>query len=129
MKPLHLPPLSLYIHLPWCDKKCPYCDLIHTKKQEIPEDAYIEALLEDLKCDQHFAQGRSIQTIFIGGGTPSLFKAKSIQKIIKGVGISFLSLMMRKSRWKQIPDDGTRRFEQYRQWRHSFVVRDSKLFF
>lgn len=86
MKPLHLPPLSLYIHIPWCVKKCPYCDFnSHTKKQEIPEDAYIETLLEDLRRDQHFAQGRSIQTIFIGGGTPSLFKAKSIQKIIKGV--------------------------------------------
>ncbi|WP_163932660.1 radical SAM family heme chaperone HemW [Paraferrimonas sp. SM1919] len=70
---LTLPPLSLYIHIPWCVKKCPYCDFnSHAQNGELPRDEYMAALLEDLKQDQHLAQGRSIATIFIGGGTPSL---------------------------------------------------------
>ncbi|AHI29023.1 radical SAM family heme chaperone HemW [Marinobacter similis] len=67
------PPLSLYLHMPWCVRKCPYCDFnSHAVKHEIPEAAYLKALLEDLDQDLGFASGREIQTIFIGGGTPSL---------------------------------------------------------
>ncbi len=80
-----LPPLSLYIHIPWCVRKCPYCDFnSHAVKDEIPEQAYIKALLNDLQLEQAAAQGRSIQTIFIGGGTPSLFSEQAIGQILDG---------------------------------------------
>jgi len=67
-----LPPLSLYIHIPWCIKKCPYCDFnSHAVKSDTPETAYIDALLNDLTEDiQHYAITRPISSIFIGGGTP-----------------------------------------------------------
>jgi putative oxygen-independent coproporphyrinogen III oxidase len=68
-----LPPLSLYIHVPWCVKKCPYCDFnSHTLTGDIPEADYLEAIMEDLAGDLQLIQGRPIQTVFIGGGTPSL---------------------------------------------------------
>ncbi len=67
------PPLSLYIHVPWCVRKCPYCDFnSHAFSGTIPESAYLEALLEDLDQDLAFAADRPIRTVFIGGGTPSL---------------------------------------------------------
>jgi oxygen-independent coproporphyrinogen-3 oxidase len=67
------PPLSLYLHMPWCVRKCPYCDFnSHAVKQEIPEDRYLASILEDLNQDLNFAVDREIQTVFIGGGTPSL---------------------------------------------------------
>ncbi|QEQ95466.1 radical SAM family heme chaperone HemW [Neptunomonas concharum] len=83
---LSLPPLSLYIHIPWCVKKCPYCDFnSHAVKGDgIPEADYVKALLNDLALERHAAQGRSIQTIFIGGGTPSLFSAQAISDILEG---------------------------------------------
>ncbi|MGO4998006.1 radical SAM family heme chaperone HemW [Oceanisphaera sp. W20_SRM_FM3] len=83
---LHLPPLSLYIHIPWCVQKCPYCDFnSHAMKEAIPEQAYIAALLEDLRQDLHFAQGRSLHSIFIGGGTPSLMSPAAIKELLDGV--------------------------------------------
>ena len=83
---LHLPPLSLYIHIPWCVQKCPYCDFnSHAMKEAIPERAYISALLEDLRQDLHFVQGRSLHSIFIGGGTPSLMSPSAIKKLLEGV--------------------------------------------
>jgi len=79
-------PLSLYIHMPWCVKKCPYCDFnSHAKPTDMPEQAYIKALLEDLQQDQHLAQGRIIESIFIGGGTPSLFSALSLDNLFTGI--------------------------------------------
>jgi oxygen-independent coproporphyrinogen-3 oxidase len=76
-------PLSLYIHIPWCVKKCPYCDFnSHAIKDGIPEEAYIETLLRDLTQDLPLVQNRPIKSIFLGGGTPSLFSPKSIEKII-----------------------------------------------
>jgi len=73
-----LPPIALYIHIPWCLKKCPYCDFnSHEKHGEIPEKAYIEQLLFDLNTQRHYIQNRPIHSIFIGGGTPSLFSADS----------------------------------------------------
>lgn len=74
---LQLPPLSLYIHIPWCVRKCPYCDFnSHEFSQDIPEQDYLEALLKDLVLDLSFVQGRALQSIFIGGGTPSLMSPK-----------------------------------------------------
>lgn len=79
-------PLSLYIHVPWCVQKCPYCDFnSHTLKGGIPEKEYVAHLLDDLRDDAHLAQGRAIQTIFIGGGTPSLLSAEALTTLLDGV--------------------------------------------
>lgn len=81
-----LPPLSLYIHIPWCVKKCPYCDFnSHALRSSLPEQEYVKALLEDLSQEVHLAQGRPISSIFFGGGTPSLFSPQAIDEILNGV--------------------------------------------
>ncbi|MBS0557526.1 MAG: radical SAM family heme chaperone HemW [Proteobacteria bacterium] len=81
-----LPPLSLYIHIPWCVKKCPYCDFnSHNAPQAIPQDDYVTALLADLDQDLPLARGRPLHSIFFGGGTPSLFSPESIARILDGV--------------------------------------------
>ncbi len=83
---LQLPPLSLYIHIPWCVQKCPYCDFnSHAVKQGIPEAEYIAHLLADLDQDLPWVQGRPLHSIFIGGGTPSTFSAEGIAAILSGV--------------------------------------------
>lgn len=80
---LQLPPLSLYVHIPWCVRKCPYCDFnSHAQKGDLPEQAYIQCLIADLKEESRLAQGREIQSIFIGGGTPSLFSADSFKWLL-----------------------------------------------
>ncbi|WP_315360015.1 radical SAM family heme chaperone HemW [Neisseria bacilliformis] len=88
-KPGHLaalPPLSLYIHIPWCIKKCPYCDFnSHSLKMSLPEATYIDALLADLQTELPNIWGRPVETIFFGGGTPSLFQAASIDRLLSGV--------------------------------------------
>ncbi|KGQ35612.1 radical SAM family heme chaperone HemW [Gallibacterium genomosp. 1] len=78
-----LPPLSLYIHIPWCVQKCPYCDFnSHAQKGEIPEQQYIQHLLADLNQQLKFVQQRQLHSIFLGGGTPSLFSAESINFLL-----------------------------------------------
>ena len=77
-----LPPLSLYVHLPWCIKKCPYCDFNSHEWQDgkqglMPEDRYIDALLADLETSLPLVWGRPVHSVFIGGGTPSLFEPVS----------------------------------------------------
>lgn len=82
------PPLSLYIHIPWCVQKCPYCDFnSHALKQDIPEQAYVTALIDDLDNDiERFKlTNRALHTIFIGGGTPSLFSAAAIEHLLQQV--------------------------------------------
>ena len=79
------PPLSLYIHLPWCVRKCPYCDFNSHAAQGIPEAAYIDALLLDLERALPDIWGRKIHTVFFGGGTPSLFSPEGIDRILTGV--------------------------------------------
>ncbi len=84
------PALSLYVHIPWCVQKCPYCDFnSHELKHEIPEDAYIDALLEDLDSDiaryQLEGDPRPLHSIFIGGGTPSLISAPAIGRLLKSI--------------------------------------------
>ncbi|KIU32919.1 radical SAM family heme chaperone HemW [Atlantibacter hermannii] len=82
----NLPPLSLYIHIPWCVQKCPYCDFnSHALKGEVPHDDYVQHLLADLDKDVAMAQGREITTIFIGGGTPSLLSGPAMQTLLDGV--------------------------------------------
>lgn len=82
----NLPPLSLYIHIPWCVQKCPYCDFnSHALKGEVPHDEYVSHLLRDLDNDTALAQGREIKTIFIGGGTPSLLSSEAMQNLLDGV--------------------------------------------
>jgi putative oxygen-independent coproporphyrinogen III oxidase len=84
-----LPPLSLYVHLPWCLKKCPYCDFNshewRDKSDGMPEDRYIDALLVDLETSLPLIWGRPVHSIFIGGGTPSLFEPASIDRLISGI--------------------------------------------
>lgn len=89
---IHPPPLSLYIHIPWCIKKCPYCDFnSHTLRDEIPEEQYIKCLLNDLEQDLNLVDNRELISIFIGGGTPSLFSPVAIADLLKEINhrISF----------------------------------------
>ncbi|MGV8843000.1 MAG: radical SAM family heme chaperone HemW [Pseudomonas sp.] len=83
---LQLPPLSLYIHIPWCVRKCPYCDFnSHAADPVLPEEAYVDALLADLEQDLRHVHGRELTSIFFGGGTPSLFSAKALGRLLEGV--------------------------------------------
>ena len=86
MSLFRLPPLALYIHIPWCVRKCPYCDFnSHAAGPELPEDAYVDALLADLDLDLPAAHGRELTSIFFGGGTPSLFSARALDRLLQGV--------------------------------------------
>lgn len=79
-------PLSLYIHIPWCIRKCPYCDFnSHTAPSGLPEKAYVQALLTNLTHELPHIWGRKLESIFIGGGTPSLFSAASIDELLCGI--------------------------------------------
>lgn len=78
------PPLSLYVHLPWCVRKCPYCDFnSHAAKGALPLDAYIDALVADLDFDLPLAWGRIVHSVFFGGGTPSLFPPEAIDRFLQ----------------------------------------------
>src|SRR3569832_2345742 len=78
-----LPPLSLYVHLPWCVRKCTYCDFnSHEARDAVPERAYIDALIKDLELVLSSIWGRPIETVFLGGGTPSLFSPDSIERLL-----------------------------------------------
>ena len=81
-----LPPLSLYVHFPWCVRKCPYCDFnSHELKSGIPEADYVEALLNDLEEELPRVWGRKVITIFIGGGTPSLLSPEALDRLLAGI--------------------------------------------
>ena len=81
---LTLPPLSLYVHLPWCVRKCPYCDFnSHERRGALPFAAYVEALVADLDHDLPLAWGRTVHSVFFGGGTPSLFPAEAIDAFLQ----------------------------------------------
>ncbi len=83
---LSLPPLSLYVHFPWCVRKCPYCDFnSHTLHGELPEAAYIEALLSDLRAQIEDVQGREVVSLFFGGGTPSLFSPAALARLLSAL--------------------------------------------
>ncbi|HKX56868.1 MAG TPA: radical SAM protein, partial [Xanthomonadales bacterium] len=83
---MQLPPLSLYVHLPWCVQKCPYCDFnSHALKAAIPAEQYIKALFADLENDLPLVWGRPVHSVFFGGGTPSLFSAAAIDELLTGI--------------------------------------------
>jgi len=79
-----LPPLALYVHMPWCVRKCPYCDFnSHVAPEQIPQRQYIDALIEDLQIDASAAQGRAVVSVFFGGGTPSLFAPDEVGRLLE----------------------------------------------
>ena len=79
-------PLSLYLHFPWCVRKCPYCDFnSHEAKGEVPEQQYLDALRADLEMALPLIWGRKIHTVFIGGGTPSLMSAAGLDRLLSDV--------------------------------------------
>ena len=81
-----LPPLSIYVHIPWCVRKCPYCDFnSHEVRGELPEQEYIDALIRDLESALPDIWGRSVQTVFFGGGTPSLLSARAIDHLLAAI--------------------------------------------
>ncbi|WP_283147941.1 radical SAM family heme chaperone HemW [Silvimonas soli] len=81
-----LPPLSLYIHFPWCVKKCPYCDFnSHAVREGVPEKQYVDLLLRDLESCLPLMWGRQVNTLFMGGGTPSLFSAEAMEELLAGI--------------------------------------------
>ncbi len=82
-----LPPLSVYVHLPWCLRKCPYCDFNSHEAQggAVPEQRYVDALMADLEAALPLVWGRTVHSVFIGGGTPSLFSPQAIESLIAGV--------------------------------------------
>lgn len=81
-----LPPLSVYVHIPWCVRKCPYCDFnSHEQQESLPEKAYVDALLRDLEQDLPRVWGRRVVSVFIGGGTPSLFSAEAMDQLLSGL--------------------------------------------
>ncbi len=83
---LESPPLALYIHFPWCVAKCPYCDFnSHALSGELPETVYIDALLADLELELPRVWGRTVHSVFLGGGTPSLFSAQAMDRLLSGV--------------------------------------------
>ena len=81
-----LPPLTLYVHIPWCLRKCPYCDFnSHEAREEVPESAYVDALIADLELALPSIWGRRVVSVFIGGGTPSLFSPAAIDRLLAAV--------------------------------------------
>src|SRR5919106_5527931 len=81
-----LPPLALYVHIPWCVRKCPYCDFnSHERAGELPEKEYVGKLMSDLESLLPSVWGRRLASVFIGGGTPSLFSPESIDALLSGV--------------------------------------------
>lgn len=78
-----LPPLAAYVHIPWCVRKCPYCDFnSHAAGPSLPEAEYVQALHADLRADLPYVQGRKLTSIFFGGGTPSLFSPQALERIL-----------------------------------------------
>ncbi|MEZ2739658.1 radical SAM family heme chaperone HemW [Comamonas jiangduensis] len=121
-----LPPLSLYIHLPWCLKKCPYCDFnSHEQRGNheggVPEQRYIDALMADLEASLPLIWCRTVHSVFIGGGTPSLFSPQSIDRLISGL----------RARLRMEPDceitmeanPGTFEKDRFKAFRHAGITR------
>ena len=99
---LTTPPLSLYVHLPWCVRKCPYCDFNSHEFRggALPFAAYVDALVADLEHDLPLAWGRTVHTVFFGGGTPSLFPPMPSTPSCSRPARGCASRRTRKSRWR-----------------------------
>lgn len=120
IQPLHgvatPPPLSLYVHFPWCLRKCPYCDFnSHALHGVVAEDAYIDALLADVEHALPLIWGRPIHSIFMGGGTPSLFSAKAIERLLSALRARLRCLADIEISLEANPGTDTRHFQGYRQ--------------
>ena len=86
MSGLLIPPFAVYVHLPWCVRKCPYCDFnSHARDGQLPERRYVDALLGDLENQAPLVSGRLVRSVFFGGGTPSLFSAEAIGRVLAGI--------------------------------------------
>ncbi len=111
-----LPPLSLYVHVPWCEKKCPYCDFnSHARKGPLPEKAYIDALLADLEQELPTIWGRKLCSIFIGGGTPSLLSTESVDSMLSGIRARIGCVADIEITMEANPDSSdSRKFEEFR---------------
>ncbi|MEJ6020703.1 radical SAM family heme chaperone HemW [Ramlibacter sp. PS4R-6] len=116
------PPLALYVHLPWCLRKCPYCDFnSHEVQGEMPEQRYLDALVADLEASLPLVWGREVHSIFIGGGTPSLFSPRGIDRLLSDI----------RARLKLAPDceitleanPGTFEKDRFRSFRDAGVTR------
>ncbi len=117
-----LPPLSLYVHLPWCAKKCPYCDFnSHEIKTELPEADYIKAVLADLTQELPDIWGRKLTSVFIGGGTPSLFSADAIDELMSG--IRALTNLAPSAEITMEANPGTAEAEKFKRFRQSGINR------
>lgn len=117
-----LPPLSLYVHFPWCVRKCPYCDFnSHEQHGEIPEARYIDALLVDLESDLPRVWGRSVHSIFMGGGTPSLFSPAAIERLLAGLRARLP--LMPEAEITLEANPGTVEIERFRGYRQAGVNR------
>lgn len=117
-----LPPLSLYIHFPWCVRKCPYCDFnSHEAKGELPEKAYLDAVRLDLEQSLPMIWGRKIHTIFIGGGTPSLMSAAGLDRLLSDVR-TLLPLAL-DAEITMEANPGTFESERFRSYRDSGINR------
>ncbi|HHS88906.1 MAG TPA: oxygen-independent coproporphyrinogen III oxidase-like protein [Rhodobacteraceae bacterium] len=114
-------PLSLYIHLPWCVQKCPYCDFNSHADPQPPESTYIDALIADLDASLPSVWGRSVQTIFFGGGTPSLFSPKGIERILSAVRARLRLAPTAEITLEANP--GTVEREKFQDFRHAGVTR------
>jgi oxygen-independent coproporphyrinogen-3 oxidase len=116
------PPLGVYVHLPWCVRKCPYCDFnSHAVRESIPEGRYVQALLRDLETAVPQVWGREVSSIFIGGGTPSLFSAEAIDRLLAG-----LRALLRVSPLAEITleaNPGTFERARFRAYRQAGVTR------
>ncbi len=117
-----LPPLSLYIHIPWCEKKCPYCDFnSHERFDPSLERPYLEALRRDLATQVDWAAGRQIATIFIGGGTPSLFSGDAITDLIDSIRSMLTVATSAEITLESNP--GSRDAQRYTQYREASINR------
>lgn len=116
-----LPPLSLYIHVPWCVRKCPYCDFNSHAVANIDEDAYLDALIRDLQHDRRYIEGRDIQTVFIGGGTPSLLNADFYQRLFDR--IQPLASIASDAEITMEANPGTFEREKFKGFRHAGINR------
>ncbi len=117
-----LPPLSLYIHIPWCVRKCPYCDFnSHEAREDVPENRYVDALIADLEAALPLIWGRKVYTVFFGGGTPSVFSAASIERVINAVRARVPLSIDAEITLEANP--GTFEAEKFRAFRHAGVNR------